>query len=148
MVDFGANKVFGANFQIAISQEPLGVWSWSFNISRIPTHKAKMKKSSGKAVMPWMIWYGIALLQWSHLVANNWFLPCHRNHGIVAKLSYIFPWLIFSKRKSIFCVVVETFCESMLPQISEPLEVLTWDAEGEVFLGGREIQYVQWGCHY
>ena len=46
MVDFGANKVFGANFQIAISQEPLGVWSINFNISRIPTHSAKMKKSS------------------------------------------------------------------------------------------------------
>ena len=25
----------------------------------------------------------------------------------------------------------------MLPQICEPLEVLTWDAEGEVLLGGQ-----------
>ena len=39
------------------------------------------------------------------------------------------------ENKSIYCAVVETFCESMLPQICEALEVLTWDAEGEVLLG-------------
>ena len=33
------------------------------------------------------------------------------------------------EEKSIYCVVLETFYELMLPQICEPLEVLTWDAE-------------------
>ena len=37
--------------------------------------------------------------------------------------------------KVIYCVVVETFCGSVFLQICEPLEALTWDAEGEVLLG-------------
>ena len=44
MADFGPNKVFCPNFQIAISQEPLGVSSWNFqnsHISMIPTNGAK-----------------------------------------------------------------------------------------------------------
>ena len=28
-------------------------------------------------------------------------------------------------------------CDSLFPKICEPLEVLTWDAEGEVLLGGQ-----------
>ena len=47
MVDFGPDKVFCPNFQIAISQEPLGVRNWNFqssHISMIPTNGAKMKK--------------------------------------------------------------------------------------------------------
>ena len=46
MVDFGPNKVFCPNFQIAISQEPLGVRSLNFqssHISMIPTNGAKMR---------------------------------------------------------------------------------------------------------
>ena len=64
MANFGPDKVFCPNFQIAISQEHLWVRSWnfqSFHISMIPTNGAKMKKFlRGKGVMPWMIWYGIA----------------------------------------------------------------------------------------
>ena len=47
MADFGPNKVFCPNFQIAISQEPQGVKSWNFQssyISMIPTNGAKMKQ--------------------------------------------------------------------------------------------------------
>ena len=47
MVDFGPDKVFCPNFQIAISQKPLGVRNWnvqSSHISMIPTNGAKMKK--------------------------------------------------------------------------------------------------------
>ena len=47
MADFGPDKVFCTNFQIAISQEPLRVRSWNFqssHISMIPTNGAKMKK--------------------------------------------------------------------------------------------------------
>ena len=47
MADFGPDNVFCPNFQIAISQEPLGVRSWnfqSFHISVIPTNGAKMMK--------------------------------------------------------------------------------------------------------
>ena len=32
MADFGPNKVFCPNFQIAISQEPLGVRSWNIRV--------------------------------------------------------------------------------------------------------------------
>ena len=42
----------------------------------------------------------------SHLVANNWFLPSRRNHSTVATLSYIFPWLIFSKRTWVYTVLL------------------------------------------
>ena len=42
LADFGPNKVFCPNFQVAISQEPLGVKS--FHISMISTNGAKMKK--------------------------------------------------------------------------------------------------------
>ena len=72
----------------------------------------------------------------SHLVANNWFLHSHRNYATVATLSYLPLVDSLQEDKSIYCVVLETFRESMLPQICEPLEVLTWDAEGEVLLGG------------
>ena len=47
MADFGPDKVFCPNFQIAISQEPLGVRSLnfqSFHISMIPINSVKMKK--------------------------------------------------------------------------------------------------------
>ena len=47
MADFGSDKVFCPDFQIAISQEPLGVRSWNFqssHVSMIPTTGAKMKK--------------------------------------------------------------------------------------------------------
>ena len=46
MADFGP-KAFCPNFQIAISQEPLGVRNWNFqssHISMIPRNGAKMKK--------------------------------------------------------------------------------------------------------
>ena len=67
MANFGPDTVFFPNFQIATSQEPLGVKSWNFqssHISMIPTNGAKMKKfwvvmvsSSSKT---FTIWYGIA----------------------------------------------------------------------------------------
>ena len=38
--------------------------------------------------------------------------------------------------KRIYCAVIETFCDSMFSQIYEPLEALTWDADGDVSLGG------------
>ena len=44
MVDFGPNNIFSSNVQIAISQEPLGVRSWSFpsfNVLMRPTNSAK-----------------------------------------------------------------------------------------------------------
>ena len=47
MANFGPDTVFFPNFQIAASQEPLGVKSWNFqssHISMIPTNGAKMKK--------------------------------------------------------------------------------------------------------
>ena len=47
MADFGPDNVFCPNFQIAISQEPLGVRNWnlqSSHISTIPTNGEKMKK--------------------------------------------------------------------------------------------------------
>ena len=47
MADFGLDKVFCPNFQIAISHEPLGVRNWNFqssHISMIPTNDTKMKK--------------------------------------------------------------------------------------------------------
>ena len=47
MTDFGSDKVFSPNFQIAIYQEPLGVRSSNFqssHISMISTNGAKMKK--------------------------------------------------------------------------------------------------------
>ena len=53
MADFGSNKVLCANFQIVISQEPLGVRGWSFqssHIAMIPTNGAKIKKFWGVRV--------------------------------------------------------------------------------------------------
>ena len=47
MADLGPDNVLCSNFQIAISQEPLGVRSQnfqSFHISMIPTNGAKMTK--------------------------------------------------------------------------------------------------------
>ena len=47
MANFGPDEVFCPNFQIALSQEPLGVRNWnfqSFHISMIPTNGAKIKK--------------------------------------------------------------------------------------------------------
>ena len=69
MADFGLDKVFCPNFQIVISQEPLGVRSRSFespHSSMIPTNAAKMKKfwevkvsSSNKTG-----WYNMELPIW------------------------------------------------------------------------------------
>ena len=47
MVDFGLDKVFCLKYKTAISQEPLGVWSWNFqssHISMIPKNGVKMNK--------------------------------------------------------------------------------------------------------
>ena len=46
-MDFGPDKVFCPNFQIALSQEPLGLRSrycQSFHILMIPTNGEEMKK--------------------------------------------------------------------------------------------------------
>ena len=51
MADFGPNKLFRPNFQIAISQEPLRVRSWNFqssHIAVIPTNELILKRKSGK----------------------------------------------------------------------------------------------------
>ena len=64
MTDFGPDKVFCPNFQIAISQEPVGVRIWNF-LLMMPTNGAKKKKlwevrvsSSNKN---WMVWSEIAV---------------------------------------------------------------------------------------
>ena len=53
MVDFDPDKVLCPNFQIAISQEPLGIRSWNFqssHISIIPTNNANEEILRGKGV--------------------------------------------------------------------------------------------------
>ena len=65
MADFGPDKVFCPNFQLAISQEPPGFRSWNLQSSHDFNDTYKWCKNEeilrGKGVMPWMIWYGIAL---------------------------------------------------------------------------------------
>ena len=65
MADFGPDRVFFPNFQVAISQGPLQVRSGnfqSFHISMIYTNKwcKNEKILRGKGVMPWMVSHGIA----------------------------------------------------------------------------------------
>ena len=61
MADFGPDEVFCPNFQIAISQEPLGVRSWEFSYFNDTYKWCKNDEiNRGKGVMPWMIWYETA----------------------------------------------------------------------------------------
>ena len=64
-----------------------------------------------------------------YLVVNDWLVPSHKDSTKIPLIEFL------QEDKRIYYVVVKTFCDSILPQICEPPESTTSDAEGGVSLG-------------
>ena len=96
---------------------------WSLICSQ---YLSNISSSRKQEYFGYVLWVGGLITWYIFLRIPQMLVDFNKNHATCATLLYIFPWMIFSK--TIYCVVIGTFWNSIFLQTCKQPEASTWDA--------------------